>query len=238
MDTMIKLGEIVVHVVKKDIKNLHLSVYPPTGSVRISAPLRTKLDAIRIFVISKLDWIKRQRNKQLDQERESPREYLDRESHYLWGKRYLLKVIEEDSFPKVELKHRQIYLRVCGGASEEKKRSIIEDWYRVQLKKVVPSFISKWELLMGVKVERFFIQKMKTKWGSCNPRSKNIRLNSELAKKPQEYLEYIIVHEMTHLLEPTHNHRFTALIDQFLPKWSFYREELNRSQLSYEQWKY
>lgn len=154
------------------------------------------------------------------------------------GKTLLLKVIEEDSFPKVELKHRQIYLRVCGGASEEKKRSIIEDWYRVQLKKVIPSFISKWELLMGVKVERFFVQKMKTKWGSCNPRSKSIRLNTELAKKPQEYLEYIIVHEMTHLLEPTHNHRFTALLNQFLPKWSFYREELNRLQLCYEQWKY
>lgn len=238
MDTKIKLGEIVVHVVKKDIKNLHLSVYPPTGSVRISAPLRTKLDTIRIFVISKLDWIKRQQNKQRDQERESPREYLDRESHYLWGKRYLLKIIEEDRFYKVEIKHRQIYLRVCVGASEEKKRSIIEDWYRVQLKKVVPSFISKWELLMGVKVERFFIQKMKTKWGSCNPRSKSIRLNTELAKKPQEYLEYIIVHEMTHLLEPTHNHRFTALLNQFLPKWNFYREELNRSPLGYEQWKY
>ncbi len=238
MDTKIKLGEIVVHVVKKDIKNLHLSVYPPTGSVRISAPLRTKLDTIRIFVISKLDWIKRQQNKQLDQERESPREYLDRESHYLWGKRYLLKIIEEDRFSKVEIKHRQIYLRVCVGASEEKKRSIIEDWYRIQLRKVVPSFISKWELLMGVKVERFFIQKMKTKWGSCNPRSKSIRLNTELAKKPQEYLEYIIVHEMTHLLEPTHNHRFTALLNQFLPKWNFYREELNRSPLGYEQWKY
>lgn len=238
MDTKIKLGEIVVHVVKKDIKNLHLSVYPPTGSVRISAPLRTKLDTIRIFVISKLDWIKRQQNKQRDQERESPREYLDRESHYLWGKRYLLKIIEEDRFSKVEIKHRQIYLRVCVGASEEKKRSILEDWYRIQLKKVVPSFISKWELLMGVKVERFFIQKMKTKWGSCNPRSKSIRLNTELAKKPQEYLEYIIVHEMTHLLEPTHNHRFTALLNQFLPKWNFYREELNRSPLGYEQWKY
>lgn len=238
MDTKIKLGEIVVHVVKKDIKNLHLSVYPPTGSVRISAPLRTRLDTIRIFVISKLDWIKRQQNKQLDQERESPREYLDRESHYLWGKRYLLKIIEEDRFSKVEIKHRQIYLRVCVGASEEKKRSIIEDWYRIQLRKVVPSFISKWELLMGVKVERFFIQKMKTRWGSCNPRSKSIRLNTELAKKPQEYLEYIIVHEMTHLLEPTHNHRFTALLNQFLPKWNFYREELNRSPLGYEQWKY
>ncbi len=238
MDARIKLGKIVVDVVKKDIKNLHLSVYPPTGSVRISAPLWMKLETIRIFAISKLDWIKRQQNKQLEQERESPREYLDRESHYVWGKRYLLKIIEINALPKVELKHNQIYLRICVGASEEKKRAIMEDWYRVQLKKIVPSYISKWELLMDVKVERFFIQKMKTKWGSCNPRCKSIRLNTELAKKSQNYLEYIIVHEMAHLLEPTHNHRFIALIDQFLPKWRFYREELNRSPLGYGQWKY
>lgn len=238
MGTQIKLGDIAVEVVKKDIKNIHLSVYPPAGRVRISAPLRMNLDTIRVFAISKLGWIKQQQKKLREQERETPREYLDRESHYVWGKRYLLKVIESDETPGVEIKHSQMRLRVRPGASDEKKQAVVEEWYRAQLKQAVPALIANWEPLVGVKVKRFFVQKMKTKWGSCNPGSSSIRLNTDLAKKPPECLEYIVVHEMVHLLEPTHNHRFTALMDQFLPNWRLCRAELNRLPVRHEDWAY
>ncbi len=238
MGTKIALGEIAVEVVKKDIKNLHLSVYPPAGSVRISAPLRMNLDTIRVFVISKLGWIKQQQKKLREQERETPREYLDRESHYVWGKRYLLKVVESDVAPTVELKHNKMHLHVRPGASNEKKQAILEEWYRAQLKQVVPSLIAKWEPHIGVTVERFFAQRMKTKWGSCRPELRRIRLNTDLAKKPPQCLEYIVVHEMVHLVESTHNNRFITLMDQFLPHWRFCRAELNRLPVRHEDWAY
>jgi predicted metal-dependent hydrolase len=238
MVTMIELGEISVEVVKKDIKNLHLSVYPPAGRVRISAPLRMNLDTIRVFAISKLGWIKQQQRKLREQERETPREYLDRESHYVWGKRYLLKVIEGDESPTLELKHSEMHLRVRPGTGDGKRQAIVEEWYREQVKKAVPSLITKWEPLVGVKVERFFVQRMKTKWGSCNPDAKSIRLNTELAKKPPRCLEYIAVHEMVHLLESTHNSRFLALMDQFMPHWRFCCAELNRLPVRHEDWAY
>lgn len=164
--------------------------------------------------------------------------YLDRESHYLWGKRYLLEVVESDRPPQVQLKHSRLRLQVRPGSGEEKKQAIVAAWYRDQLRQVIPSLIAKWEATLGVKVERFFVQRMKTKWGSCSPARRSIRLNSELAKKPRECLEYLVVHEMVHLLEPTHNNRFAALMDQFLPKWQFYREILNRLPVHHEQWKY
>ena len=237
-DSKIALGEIIVDVVKKDIKNVHLSVYPPAGRVRISAPLRMNLNTLRVFAISKLGWIKQQQRKLRAQERETPREYLDRESHYVWGRRYLLQGMEADERPEAILKHNKMFLRVRPGTNDEKKQAIIEEWYREQLKKVVPALITKWERLMGVKVERFFVQRMKTKWGSCNPGSKSIRLNTELAKKPRECLEYIVVHEMAHLIEPTHNRRFVALMERFMPKWRFYRDALNRLPVRHEDWNY
>lgn len=238
MENLIHLGEIAVDVVRKDIKNVHLSVHPPTGRVRIAAPERMKLDTIRVFAISKLGWIKQQQRKLREQERETPREYLDRESHYVWGKRYLLKVIVGDAAPAVELKHRTLLLRVRPSSNEEKKQAVLDEWYRGQLKKAVPPLVAKWERLMGVTVEKFFVQRMKTKWGSCNSRARTIRLNSELVKKPRECLEYIVVHEMVHLLEPTHNRSFVALIDQFMPKWQFYRDALNRLPVRHERWGY
>ncbi len=238
MPTTINLGELSVDVVQKDIKNIHLSVYPPTGRVRISAPQRMELDTIRVFAVSKLGWIKRQQKKLRDQQRESPREYLERESHYLWGKRYLLKIEELDAVPKVELKHKTMLLQVRPDSSVEKKRAVLEDWYREQLKEAVPPLIAKWEPPIGVKVAKFFVQRMKTKWGSCNHRAGNIRLNSELAKKPPECLEYLVVHEMVHLLEPTHNQRFITTMDRFMPNWQFYRDELNRLPVPHENWGY
>jgi len=238
MAETIDLGGIVVEVVKKDIKNVHLSVYPPTGRVRISAPERMSLDTIRVFAISKLGWIKQQQQKLLEQERETPREYLDRESHYVWGKRYLLKIIEHNAAPEVELKHSTMLLRIRPGSDDVKMEAVLDAWYRQQLKEAVPPLIAKWEPLMGVKVERFFVQRMKTRWGSCNLGAGTIRLNSELAKKPPESLEYIVVHEMVHLLEPTHNARFIGLMDRFMPQWEFYRDILNRLPIRHEHWRY
>lgn len=238
MTQQIKLGDIQIDVTFKDIKNVHLSVNPPTGKVRISAPLRMNLDTIRLFAISKLGWIKQQRKKFQEQKRETPREYLDRESHYVWGKRYLIVVNENDDVPLVETKHSKLLLRVRPGTDRRRRQIIIEDWYREQLKNAIPPLIAKWGPLLDVKVERFFVQRMKTKWGSCNPNKHGIRLNTELAKKPRECLKYIVVHEMAHLIEPTHNARFVELMDQFMPKWKFYRDQLNRFPVSHAEWIY
>ena len=238
MPTQVKLGNIAVDVVLKDIKNVHLSVHPPTGRVSISAPSRMSLDTIRVFAISKLGWIKQQQRKLQKQERETAREYLDRESHYVWGRRYLLKVSESEGPPSVELRHNRMHLRVRPGSDETKRHAIVEEWYREQLKQAVSPFVEKWEQLIGVKVRRVFVQRMKTKWGSCNHRARTIRLNTDLAKKPRECLEYLVVHELVHLLEPTHNAHFIGLMDQFMPKWSFYRQRLNRLPVRHESWEY
>jgi len=234
----LQLGNIAVDVVQKDIKNIHLSVYPPTGRVRISAPDRMDLDTIRVFAISKLSWIKKQQTKQRNQEREAPREFLNRESHYFNGKRYLLKVIEQSAVPRVELKHSKIELYVRPQTTKEKRKSILDEWYRNQLKASLPALIVKWEKKMNVMVNEFGIKKMKTKWGTCSREAKRLWLNLELAKKPRECLEYIVVHEMVHLLERNHNDRFISLMDELMPKWRFYKEELNRRPLRHENWSY
>ena len=224
----IDLDEIVISVVQKNIKNVHLSVYPPMGNVRISAPLRMNLDTIRVFAISKLDWIRHQQQKLRNQVRETPREYIDRENHYLWGKCYLLNLIEIEAPARIELQHDHILLQVRPGATTDRKRTIVDEFYRSQIEAAIPPLIVKWEDLMGVSVASFSIRKMKTKWGSCTPALQTIRFNLELAKKPAECLEYVIVHEMVHLLEPSHNRRFVALMDSFMPQWRFYQSELNR----------
>jgi predicted metal-dependent hydrolase len=238
MAVTIDLGGIEVAVVRKEIKNLHLSVYPPTGAVRIAAPSRMDLGTIRVFAISKLGWIKSQQRKLREQPREAPREYLDRESHFVWGKRYLLKLVEAESASRVELKHSKLLLQIRPGSSDAKKREILEEWYRERLKEAVPPLIDRWEALMGVTVRHVFVQRMRTKWGSCSPDAGNVRLNTDLAKKPRECLEYIVVHEMAHLLEPTHNSRFQALMDGFLPSWRLCRDELNRLPVRHEDWDY
>ena len=227
MGTTLKLGTITVDVVKKDIKNVHLSVYPPSGKVRISAPLRMKTETIRVFAVAKLSWIKQQQKKVIAQARETPREYVERESHYLWGKRYLLKVVELDAAPRVDLRHNKVVLSVRPGCSTERRREILDEWYRHQLRETAERFIAKWEPVIGVKVDRLFIQHMKTKWGSCNHKSGSIRLNTELAKKPKECFEYVVVHELVHMLEPTHNARFMALMDKAMPNWRYRRDLLN-----------
>jgi predicted metal-dependent hydrolase len=237
MVTQIELGNIRVEVVRKDIKNLHLSVYPPAGKVRIAAPDRMGLESIRLFAITRLAWIRRQQKKLRDQNRETAREYLERESHYVWGKRYLLQILEDEALPSVELKHRRLCLCVRKGADAVKRRAVLENWYREVLKAAVEPLLAKWEPRVGVKVNRVYVQHMKTRWGGCNQQRRNIRLNTELAKKPLEYLEYIIVHELAHFREPTHNSRFTTLMDQLIPDWRFFRDELNRLPLRHEAWR-
>ena len=234
----IMLGDMRVDVVQKGIKNVHLSVYPPTGRVRISAPLRMDLDTIRIFAISKLSWIKRQKNKLLSQERETAREYITRESHCYLGKRYLLKVIEHNAPPEVIVKHETVEMYIRPNTAIKKRKEILDEWYRQRLKGILPEIIAKWEKRVRVKVVEFAIKKMKTKWGTCNIKAKRIWLNLELAKKPKRCLEYILVHEMIHLLERHHNERFLAYLDKYLPQWHFYKEELNRFPICHTNWNY
>lgn len=236
--THIDLGDMRIEIVRKDIKNLHLSVLPPLGKVRIAAPRQMNLDTIRVFAISRLSWIRSQQRKMLAQEREAPREYLDRESHYVWGRRYLLRRVEKDAAPTVELKHSKLVMRVRPGTDEARCQEILEAWYREQIRAAVSQLIPKWEPVMRVKVGRVFVQRMKTKWGGCNPASRAIRLNTDLAKKPPECLEYIMVHEMAHLLESTHGARFTALMDLFMPEWQHLRRQLNQLPVRHEAWLY
>lgn len=230
------LGDMSIDVVHKDIKNVHLSVYPPNGKVKISAPLRMNLDTIRVFAISKMSWINKQQIKLQNQEIETPRDYITREGHYYLGKRYLLKVIEHNTAPKVLIQHETIELYIRPGTNSDKRKKILDEWYRKRLKEIIHTVITQYEESMEVNVVEFGIKKMKTKWGTCNIETKRIWLNLELAKKPRECIEYVVVHEMTHLLERHHNKEFIAYLSTFFPKWEFYREMLNKSQLHNEKW--
>jgi predicted metal-dependent hydrolase len=234
----IQIEDITVDVVKRNIKNVHLRVCLSTGSVRISAPRRMDMDAIRNFAISKLVWIKKQQAKLKKQRAEAPREYINKESHYFKGKRYLLKVVEQNLAPRVVLKHTTIELYIRPGTCRDRKKFILDEWYRQQLKDLLPALIQKWEKKMGVQINEFRIKKMKTRWGTCNREEKRIWLNLDLAKKPVECLEFIVVHEMTHLFERKHNDRFTSYMDKFMPRWKFNKEVLNRTQVCHEQWGY
>jgi len=235
---VLELGNIKVDVEQKDIKNIHLSVYPPEGKVRIAAPMHMDIDTIRVFAINKLKWIKKQQKTFKNQKRETPREYIEKESHYFMGERYLLTVIERNTKPIVILKHTSIELQVRPNASKNKRKEIMDDWYRDEMKKVIPELLAKWEKKIGVRANDFGIKKMRTKWGSCNIEAKRIWLNLELAKKPLICLEYILVHELVHLLERNHNDRFIRYMNEFMPKWRFYKDELNRLPFRYLDWKY
>jgi len=238
MKATLDLGDFHAEVVRKAIKHVHLSVYPPDGRVRIAAPAGMELETIRLFAIAKLAWIKRQQRKILAQERETPREFLDRESHYVWGKRYLLKVVEKEAAPAVELGHSSLLLQVRPGCDAARRQEILDAWYREQIRQAVPALLEKWQPLIGVEAGKIFVQRMRTRWGSCNPAAGHIRLNTDLAKKPPECLEYIVVHELTHLLEPTHNARFASLMEGFLPHWRLVRDALNRLPVRHEDWTY
>lgn len=235
----ITVSDISIDVVRKDIKNMHLAVYPPNGRVRVAAPLRIDDEAVRLFAISKLPWIRKQKRKFEGQERQAPREYLDRESHYFHGKRYLLRVIEHNAATKVVLKSKTyIDLYVRTGATAEQRQTIMNEWYRKELKLAIPPLIEKWQKEIGVEVAEWGVKQMKTKWGTCNIEVKRIWINLELAKKPIHCLEYIIVHEMIHLLERHHNDRYLAYMDKLIPQWKLLKGELNRLPASHAEWTY
>jgi predicted metal-dependent hydrolase len=236
MSEHIDLGDIRIEIQRKNNKHAHLYVYPPEGRVHISAPMHMGVDALRAFAISQLSWIKAQQRQMCSQPREPEREYLNRESHQVWGRRYLLKIIEEDATPAVELRHSTLVLQVRPGSDEARRETLLESWYREQLRAKLPGLLGKWQPLMGVSARCILVQRMKTRWGGCNPTTGNVRLNTELAKKPPECLEYILVHELAHLIEPTHNARFLALMDRFMPHWRQIKDELNRLPVRHEQW--
>jgi predicted metal-dependent hydrolase len=232
-------SQLSIDVVRKDIKNMHLAVYPPTGRVRIAAPLRIDDEAVRLFAISKIAWIRKNQRNFNAQERQAPRQFKERESHYFLGKRYLLRIIEEEAPPKIVFKTKTyIDLYTRPNSTLEQRQTIINEWYRAELKKLIPAIINKWENQIGVSVDDWQVKQMKTKWGTCNIEKKRIWINLELAKKPLQCLEYIIVHEMIHLLERHHNDRFLSFMEKYMPQWKFYREELNRLPVSHGEWKY
>ncbi len=238
MKSQIKVGGVTVDVVRKDIKNVHLSVHPPTGRVTIAAPAYMNLDTVRLFAIAKVSWIRQQQDKLKQQDRENPREFLNRESHYVWGERYLMKVIEVDEPPAIELKHSRMIFQLRPGTDTDKKKELLDGWYRGLVREAVGSLLGSWEPRIGVQANGVSVRRMKTKWGSCNPTAKTILLNTDLAKKPRECLEYIVVHELLHLLEPTHNERFIKLMDLHMPKWQSHRQLLNSLPVRHENWEY
>jgi predicted metal-dependent hydrolase len=234
---LIVVSGITVEVVRKDIKNLHLGIYPPDGRVRAATPLLVDDEAVRLAVISRLDWIKRQKARFQEQQRQPSRSYVNRESHYFQGRRYLLNVVEHDGPAKVIRRGRaMIDLFVPTGAGTSERERAMSSWYREELKVLVPPLVEKWSERLGVEVVEWKIKRMKTKWGSCNAKAKRIWLNLELAKKPARCLEYVIVHEMVHLFEKSHNARFQELMDHHMPEWRSYRDELNQSPLAHERW--
>jgi len=229
---IVSIGDLTVDVIWKDIKNLHLSVHPPTGRIRIAAPRALGLDVVRAFAVSRLAWIRRHQRKLAAQPREAVRDYVDRESHYVWGERVLLRLVPRDGPPSVHLSHRSLVVHAPARMSRDDRQELVEAWYRESLKQAASPVIMRWEKRLGVEVRRLFVQRMKTKWGSCQPDSGNIRLNTELAKKPPDCLDYVVLHELAHLLERTHTDGFYELLDGHLPQWRDIRRILNSLPLS------
>jgi predicted metal-dependent hydrolase len=235
----IEIRGLEVEVVRKDIKNLHLGVYPPNGRVRVAAPTRLNDEAVRLAVISRLAWVRRQQAKFERQERQSPREMISGETHYVQGRRYRLDISKDENEPRVwpRTMHK-LELRVGQLNNRECREAVLNRWYRDLLREQIAELITRWQARIGVQVKEWRIRKMKTRWGTCNREAGRIWINLELAKKPPSCLEFIVVHEMVHLLERHHNEHFRDLMDATLPRWRLYREQLNRSPLRHEDWKY
>lgn len=232
MAETIQLGDIAIRVTRKNVKNVHLTVHPPDGRVTMTAPTSTRMEVARAYAVSKLQWIRKQQLQLREQARETPRRLVERETHYLWGRPYLLTIRYAEEKPGVKLDHKQITLTVRPGSDAGKRARVIHEWHKSLLHGVLPRLIKKWEPKLGVRVNAYFLQQMKTKWGSCNHKGGNIRLNTELVKKPKDLLEYVVVHEMVHLLEPTHSERFLELLTKHYPSWREARSELNELPLS------
>jgi predicted metal-dependent hydrolase len=225
-----------VDVIYKDIKNLHIGVYPPAGRVRVAAPERLGDEAVRLAIVQRLPWIKKRTKQLRNAERQSEREMVTGESHYLWGERLRLEVIPASGRPSVSVRGSRLLLTVAPGTTAIQRQRLVETWQRAQLKAAIPALIEKWQPIVGRTVEKWTVRRMKTKWGSCNPQSAHISLNLELVKKHPSCLEYIVVHEMTHLHDRTHDEHFRALLDDYLPNWRAQRDDLNRAPLAHEEW--
>jgi predicted metal-dependent hydrolase len=230
--TTIQLGDVVIELTQKAVRNVHLAVHPPNGHVTLVAPMDTRVDVARAYAATRLGWIRQQQARFRAQPRETPPRYVERESHYLWGRRHLLSIVERDAKPAVTLDHRRITLSVRPGSSAQKRREVMHAWHLSVLHRVVPPLIETWVRTLGVTATGYYLQRMKTRWGACNHRSCTIRLNTELVKKPRDLLEYVIVHEMLHLIEPTHGTRFVDLLDGYYPTWREARVELNELPLA------
>lgn len=225
------VADLDIEVVQKDIKNIHLAVYPPLGRVRIAAPTDVSSETLRLFIVSKLPWIRKQQRKFTAQNRQTPRLFVNRESHYFLGRKYLLRVHETDHpyrYPKVVLKTKTyIDLFVRESSTVEQKANLMKEWHRTELKNILEELIPKWEAILGVSANRFAVKSMKTKWGSCNTANKTLLFNLELAKKPHSCIEYVVAHELVHLIERRHNDKFKAILDKYLPNWKGVKQELN-----------
>lgn len=231
------IGGLEVLVVRKAVKNLHLSLLPPDGRIRVTSPIAMKDDAIRTLIAIRLPWIRKNQLQFENQERQVRREYISGESHYLFGKRYLLEVLHVEAIPTVIIKSKKkIVLQVRPKATEQKKSEVMHEWYRLQLEEVLSEYVKKWEKKIGVKTTSWSIRRMRTRWGTCNHKTGYLWFNLELAKKPLSTVEYVVVHELLHLIERTHNERFTKLLNLHLPKWHSEKKTLNRFILSYENW--
>jgi len=234
---IIKLGDVVIAFSRKRVKNVHLSVHPPSGHVTLVAPDATQVEVARAYAISRLGWIRQQQQQLNNQARETPRHFIERESHYLWGRRYLMTVVYQNAKQRIVLDHKRITLNVRPGSDALKRAEILHSWHKSLLHKQIPPLIHKWEKKLWVTVSNYFLQRMKTKWGSCNHQAGRIRLNTELVKKPKHLLEYVIVHEMAHLLEPKHSEIFVAILNEHYPTWREARTELNELPLTAESWR-
>lgn len=236
--SLLQVGGIEAVVLYKPVKNLHLNVLPPVGKVRVTAPLNMNDDAIRTFLATRISWIKKMQAKFKGQERQTPREYVSGETYYYFGKKYKLEVIETETTPIVEIKGKtKILLSIRPKTTVLKREEIMQNWYRDELRKFLDKAIDKWEKKIGVKTDRWGIRRMKTRWGTCNHKQNNIWLNLELAKKPESCIEYVVLHELLHLIEEKHSEIFTVLLNKYMPKWKSEKEELNRLILSHEEWK-
>lgn len=235
----LKVGGLEIEVRRKAIKNLHVGVYPPDGKVRVAAPLRLDAEAIRLAVISRLPWIRRQKASLQAQERHSEREMVTGECHYVDGIPHRLDLVERDAPARVRLSgSRTLELQVRPGTDRDKRDAILREWYRQRLRQQLRNLVPAWQKRTGVSVKEVGIKKMKTLWGSCNPEAGRIWLNLELAKKPPSCVEFILVHEMTHMLERNHTARFEGLMDSYLPNWRSARDRLNQLPLGHESWEY
>lgn len=236
--SMISVSGMKVEIVRKNIKNLHLAVYPPEGRVRVAVPLHINDENVRLAVINKLGWIKRQQTRFLTQPRQSKREYVTGETHYFKGRKYRLDVVIDPGSQKVEIKNRgRITMILHEGTDVSTRHRIMTEWYRQQLKEMISPLVEKWQVKIGTEIDDWQVKIMRTRWGSCNESARRIWLNLELAKKPVECLEYVIVHEILHLQERKHNDNFVALMDMYLPKWRLYKAELNKLPGRHEEWK-